>query len=114
MLSVGQKQRLAIARGLVSPARILVLDEPTAALDPETENALMVALNNERNKRLLIVIAHRLSTIRTADRIVFMAGGRVVEMGTHGELMARTDGAYRRYVDLQTGGGSREFMSSPS
>ena len=102
-LSVGQKQRLAIARGLVSPAPILVLDEPTAALDPETENALVEALKAERSRRLLIVIAHRLSTIRTADRICFLDDGRIVETGSHDELMAKRNGAYRRFVDLQVG-----------
>ena len=102
-LSVGQKQRLAIARGLVSPAPILVLDEPTAALDPETENALVEALKAERSRRLLIVIAHRLSTIRTADRICFLDAGRIVETGSHDELMAKPNGAYKRFVDLQLG-----------
>ena len=103
-LSVGQKQRLAIARGLVSRAPVLVLDEPTAALDPETENALVAALQGERQKRLLIVIAHRLSTIRSADRIVFIESGRIVETGSHDALMRRPDGAYRRFVELQVGG----------
>lgn len=102
-LSVGQKQRLAIARGLVSEAPILILDEPTAALDPETENALVNALQDELRKRLLIVIAHRLSTIRSADRVVFVEDGRVVENGSHEELMADSDGAYRRFVELQLG-----------
>ena len=100
-LSVGQKQRLAIARGLVSRAPVLVLDEPTAALDPETENALVAALQAERSRRLLIVIAHRLSTIRSADRIYFLDAGRVIETGTHDELMAKPDGAYRRFATLQ-------------
>ena len=103
-LSVGQKQRLAIARGLVSRAPVLVLDEPTAALDPETENALVAALRAERRKRLLIVIAHRLSTIRSADRIVFIESGRIVEAGSHDALMRRPGGAYRRFVELQVGG----------
>ncbi len=101
MLSVGQKQRLSIARGLVSDARVLILDEPTASLDPETENALVAALNAERHQRLLIVIAHRLSTIRSADRIYFLEGGHVLESGPHDELMAQPDGAYRRFVNLQ-------------
>ena len=102
-LSVGQKQRLAIARGLVRRSPILVLDEPTAALDPETENALVAALEAVRQDRLLIVIAHRLSTIRRADRICFMREGCIVEMGHHDELMARPDGAYRKFVELQVG-----------
>ena len=103
MLSVGQKQRLAIARGLVSRSPILILDEPTAALDPETENALVSALQAERDQRLLVVIAHRLSTIRSADRIYFMEDGRIIESGDHDTLMEKPDGAYRRFVELQTG-----------
>ncbi len=102
-LSVGQKLRLSIARGLLSDAPILVLDEPTAALDPETENALVAALQAERSRRLLMVIAHRLSTIRSADRIVFIEQGRILETGSHDELMAIENGAYRRFVDLQVG-----------
>ena len=106
-LSVGQKQRLAIARGLVSRSPILILDEPTAALDPETENALMEALQTEREQRLLLVIAHRLSTIRSADRIVFIERGRILEIGSHDELMAKVDSPYRRFVNLQIGGAER-------
>jgi len=100
-LSVGQKQRLAIARGLVSRSPVLVLDEPTAALDPETENALVQALQTEREKRVLIVIAHRLSTIRTADRICVVDNGKIVESGSHEVLMKNPEGAYRRFVELQ-------------
>ena len=103
MLSVGQKLRISIARGLVSDAPILILDEPTAALDPETENALVSALQTERARRLLVVIAHRLSTIRSADKIVFVDQGRILETGSHDELMAIEDGAYRRFVELQVG-----------
>lgn len=102
-LSVGQKQRIAIARGLVSKAPVLILDEPTASLDPETENALVAALEAGRRNRLLVVIAHRLSTIRRADRICFMDEGRIIETGSHEELMAKPAGAYRRFVELQVG-----------
>ena len=100
-LSVGQKQRLCIARGLVRDTRILILDEPTAALDPQTENALVRALREAARGRLVIVIAHRLSTIRRADRIVFLEDGEIRDVGSHDELMATPDGAYRRFVELQ-------------
>ena len=100
-LSVGQQQRLSIARGLVRNTRILILDEPTAALDPLTENALVTALRTAAERRLVIVIAHRLSTIRNADRIVFLEGGRIREVGGHDDLMAGAEGAYRAFVELQ-------------
>ena len=103
-LSVGQKQRLSIARALVRPARILVLDEPTSALDPETEQRLVAALRAASRDRLVLVIAHRLSTIRAADQILYVDEGRIVERGSHEELMALPDGAYRRFVELQTRG----------
>ncbi len=102
-LSVGQKQRLAIARGLVSKAPVLVLDEPTASLDPETENTLVAALEVGHRDRVLVVIAHRLSTIRRADHICFMDEGRIVESGSHEELMSLRNGAYRTFVELQVG-----------
>jgi ABC-type multidrug transport system fused ATPase/permease subunit len=100
-LSVGQRQRLAIARGLVREAPILILDEPTSALDPETERGLVKALREAARDRVVLVIAHRLSTVRHADEIVFLEKGRVVERGSHAALMARPDSAYRRYVELQ-------------
>jgi ABC-type multidrug transport system fused ATPase/permease subunit len=103
-LSVGQKQRLSIARALVRDARILIFDEPTSALDAETELKLVKALHDASRDRIVIVIAHRLSTIRSATRIVFLEDGRVVESGTHDELMTRRDGAYRRFVEAADAG----------
>lgn len=102
-LSVGQQQRLSIARGLVRDAKILILDEPTAALDPQTENALVASLRAAAEERLVIVIAHRLSTIRHADRIVFLEDGEIRDLGSHDELMARPGSAYRDFVELQSG-----------
>ena len=100
-LSVGQQQRLSIARGLVRDASILILDEPTAALDPQTENQLVASLHEAAADRLVVVIAHRLSTIRNADRIVFLDEGRVRDIGSHDELMAKPGSAYREFVELQ-------------
>ena len=98
-LSTGQKQRLSIARGLLCDAPILILDEPTAALDPETERALLDALATQHG-RLAIVIAHRVSTIARADRLVFMEQGRIVESGSPTDLANKPGGRYRRFVEL--------------
>jgi ABC-type multidrug transport system fused ATPase/permease subunit len=100
-LSVGQKQRIAIARGLLKDASILILDEPTSALDPETEAYLVDALHEAAKNKLVIVIAHRLSTIADADKIVFLKDGEIIEQGTHDELMQQSQGAYHRYVMMQ-------------
>lgn len=102
-LSVGQKQRIAIARGLLRDARILILDEPTSALDPETESYLVDALHQAAKDKLVIIIAHRLSTIASADRIYFLQEGEIREQGSHEQLMAIPDGYYRDYVRLQAG-----------
>jgi ABC-type multidrug transport system fused ATPase/permease subunit len=102
-LSVGQKQRLSIARALVRQTPILVLDEPTSALDPETEIALVKSLREAGRDRAVFVIAHRLSTVRSADIILFVEAGAIIERGTHEELMQR-GGAYCRFVELQTRG----------
>ena len=101
-LSVGQKQRISIARGLLRQSRVLILDEPTSALDPETEQYLVQSLHEAAKDRLVIIIAHRLSTIAHADKIVFLEDGRVMEQGSHSELMADPNSHYRRFVDLQT------------
>ena len=101
-LSVGQQQRLCIARGLVRDAKVLILDEPTSALDPETEQQLFDSLDRIAEDRLLVVIAHRLSTIRRAHKIAFLDEGVLVETGSHDELMQREGGAYRRFVELQS------------
>lgn len=103
-LSVGQKQRLAIARALLRPSRVLILDEPTSALDPETERRVVAALREAARDRVVVVVAHRLSTVRDADQILFLEAGRIRERGTHEELLARPDGAYRRFLELQARG----------
>ena len=101
-LSVGQKQRISIARGLLKESCILILDEPTSALDPETESYLIEALQEAAKKKLVVIIAHRLSTITHADRIYFLDDGEIIESGSHEELMLDPDGRYRQYVNLQT------------
>ncbi|KAL8393884.1 hypothetical protein RB595_003586 [Gaeumannomyces hyphopodioides] len=103
LLSGGQKQRVAIARSIVSDPKILLLDEATSALDPHAEAIVQRALDNASRERTTVVIAHRLATIRGADNIVVMADGRIVEQGTHEDLVARGDGGtYARMVRAQT------------
>ena len=101
-LSGGEKQRLAIARALVKDAPILILDEPTAALDANTEELLLGALEKLMEGRTTFVIAHRLSTIRNADRILVLDHGGIVEQGNHADLMKR-GGLYARLYNQQMG-----------
>lgn len=102
-LSAGERQLLSIARGFVADPRILILDEATSSVDTRTEKAVQEAIREVMSNRTSIVIAHRLSTIRDADLIVVMDAGRIVEQGTHAELMAR-GGRYRELYDMQFAG----------
>jgi len=99
-LSGGQRQRISIARAVYQNAPVLILDEATSALDTESESMVQEALNNLVENRTTIVIAHRLSTVKHADRIVLLDRGKICEIGTHEELLAR-EGMYRRLYDLQ-------------
>jgi subfamily B ATP-binding cassette protein MsbA len=99
-LSGGQRQRLAIARALLKDAPLLILDEATSQLDSQSEALVQKALYNLMQGRTTLVIAHRLSTVMKADRIVVMEGGRLVEEGSHDQLLT-LGGTYKRLYDLQ-------------
>jgi len=99
-LSGGQRQRLAIARAVLLEPPILLLDDPTAAIDSETEHEIFTALDRAMTGRTTFLVAHRLSTLRRADQIIVMEAGRIVQRGTHAELL-RAPGAYRRVARLQ-------------
>jgi subfamily B ATP-binding cassette protein MsbA len=88
-LSGGQRQRIAIARAIIIKPSILVLDEPTAALDTEAEQQVMQAIRKVSKKRTTFLITHRLSTLIKSDRVIYLVNGKIVEMGTHGELIAQ-------------------------
>lgn len=102
-LSGGQRQRIALARAMLKDAPILVLDEATSALDSEVEASIQAALEQAMKGKTVIAIAHRLSTIARMDRVVVLDGGRIVEDGTHSELLGR-NGLYARYWNRQSGG----------
>ena len=98
-LSGGQRQRLAIARALYKDAPILILDEATSALDTQSEQAVQEAVKRLTMNRTSLIIAHRLSTVQHADRIIMMNAGKIIETGTHAELLAQ-NGAYAHLYRL--------------
>ena len=103
-LSGGERQRVAIARAILADAPILILDEATSSLDSVTEMQIQQAIASLIDGRTSIIIAHRLSTIRAVDRILVFDDGRIIEEGSHEELMRRADGVYRHLFDIQSSG----------
>ncbi|RRN76394.1 ABC transporter ATP-binding protein, partial [Pseudoxanthomonas sp. SGD-10] len=94
-------QRLNIARAVLRNPAILVLDEATSALDTESEKLVQEAINNLMKNRTSLIIAHRLSTIQTADKILVLEAGKIIEEGSHSELIER-NGLYKKLIDMQT------------
>jgi ATP-binding cassette subfamily B protein len=100
-LSGGQRQRIAIARAMLRDPRVIILDEATSALDVESEKKVQEALNRLIAGRTTFIVAHRLSTIRNANRVIVMDSGRIIESGTHAELLSRDQGAFKKLHALQ-------------
>ena len=99
-LSGGERQRISIARALLKDAPIVILDEATASVDPENERLIQQALTELSRGKTVVVIAHRLATVEHADQILVVDGGRIVQRGTHAELLSQ-EGVYRRFVQAR-------------
>ena len=99
-LSGGERQRLSIARAIMKDAPIIILDEATASVDPENERELLKAVRELTRDKTILMIAHRLSTVRDADQIIVLDKGRIVQQGTHTELI-KQEGLYRRFVEAR-------------
>jgi len=108
-LSGGERQRVAIARAILSDCKILILDEATSSLDSISELAVQKAISSVTHGRTSIIIAHRLSTIRDADRIIVFRQGKVVEEGTHANLISKSNGIYASFFEIQSGGFLQEI-----
>ena len=104
MLSVGERQRVAIARAILKNAPVLILDEATSSLDSESEGLIQKGLSGLMQDKTVVVIAHRLSTIMKMDRIIVVNEGKVVERGSHQQLVKKRAGLYQRLWQKQAGG----------